>query len=253
LYLGIDLGSRFVKLVYGTSIKNINYKKYDTIEFYKNFCFRKNNDFILKLDKIDKRFVKLKNIISTGYGRNIVKFKKIKSITEIEAHVQGALSLTSQKNFTLLDLGGQDSKIIDIKNRIINDFVMNEKCASGSGRYLENMADILDIPIEKIGYYYKDPVMLSNTCAIFGESEVISNIVEGVPVSRIASGVNYSIFNKIKRHIIKFSNNLVIFTGGLAKNKALKFYIEKETKKKIIVYDHPEFNGALGCFVVSLH
>ncbi|MFC1512427.1 acyl-CoA dehydratase activase [bacterium] len=251
MYIGIDLGSRFVKIVYGAGLKNLLYKKINTIEFYKKYCKKKDSKFVLNLQKLNIKSIGINKITATGYGKNITAFKDSKKITEIEAHVYGILNLFKHKNFTLLDIGGQDTKIINIRNRKITDFSMNDKCASGSGRYIENMSNIIGIPITELGSYYKNPVNLSHTCAIFGESEVISSIVEGISIQEIAGGINYSVFKRIKKDLINYNNEKIVFTGGLAKNKALAHYIKKELGKTVVIPDNPEYTGALGCFINS--
>jgi predicted CoA-substrate-specific enzyme activase len=260
LIIGIDLGSRFVKIVYGTDRKNYICKKYDTINFYKNFCLITNQDekLLLNISKIKSALdinCDIKKIVSTGYGRNTIEFQNSTKISEIVAHFIGVMFYLKSfpqhaelKDFILLDIGGQDTKIISIKNGIIDDFFMNDKCASGSGRYLENMANVLDVKIDEIGTYFENPIKLSNTCAIFGESEIISSIVRGIPFENIASGVNYSIFSRLKNHIQKFSQDKIIFVGGMNKNLAIAHYIKTELHKTVLIPETNEFNGAFGCF-----
>ncbi|MFC1485080.1 acyl-CoA dehydratase activase [bacterium] len=256
LYLGIDLGSRFIKIVYGNNLSDYSFLKYPTIFFYKNFCQKVKNSigqsFQINLEKINSKLKNTKKIVSTGYGRNIANFQDAKTISEIHAHIQGALLTTDLKDFILLDMGGQDTKIANIKNQILSDFSMNDKCAAGSGRYLENMANILDIKIEKMGDYHKNPIPLSNTCAIFGESETISYIVEGIDLKQIAAGVNYSIFKRVKNELKKFPENTIIFSGGMSNNKALTKLIQEKLRKKVLVNKNAQYNGALGCFYEAI-
>ncbi len=254
MYIGIDLGSRFVKIVYGLDIQNYQTKQFDTIFFYKNFCNRLDNNFLLDLKKLKSSLnileYDVKKIISTGYGRNLLKFSNTESISEIIAHFLGtSYFLSNITDYIILDIGGQDTKIISVKNSVIEDFFMNDKCASGSGRYLENMAKILDISVGNIGKYYENPIKLSNTCAIFGESEIISAIVNGVKLENIASGVNYSIFSRIKNNLKNFNQEDVVFVGGMSGNSAIVYFIEQELKKNVLVADTKNFNGAFGCFV----
>jgi (R)-2-hydroxyacyl-CoA dehydratese activating ATPase len=283
--LGIDLGSRFVKIVYGLDAEDYKTFKFDTIFFYKNFCLNKQESnkknskrLYLDLDKL-KRVLNLnkniRKIFATGYGRNLVNFKNTHIISEIVAHYLGVIFLISNKkidlkndsklrknidkeffvdkDFLILDIGGQDTKIISVKNGLIDDFIMNDKCASGSGRYFEQMARILDFPIDEMGKYYLNPIQLSNTCAIFGESEVISHIVNGESLENIASGVNFSIFSKIKKDLEKFSQNNIVFVGGMNKNFSIKYFIENNLKNKnVFNLEMNEFNGAFGCFLEAL-
>ena len=279
MIIGIDLGSRFVKIVFGDSLKNYSTKKYDTINFYKNYCFRteKDDKLLLDISKIKTELninCEITKIVSTGYGKNTVDFENSTKISEIVAHYIGVINflknnvensyfsfseyassanLLNIKDFILLDIGGQDTKIISIKNGFIDDFFMNDKCAAGSGRYLENMANILDIKIDEIGNHFENPVKLSNTCAIFGESEIISCIVRGIPFANIASGVNYSIFSKLKNHIQKFNQNILIFVGGMNKNLAIQNYIKTDLNKTVLIPEISEYNGAFGCFCEGIN
>ncbi|MFH1715199.1 MAG: acyl-CoA dehydratase activase [Elusimicrobiota bacterium] len=247
--LGIDLGSRFVKIVYGEDISSIKYQKFDTIEFYKQYCSRMAGLMHINLDNINPGFKFITSVTSTGYGRGLVDIKRGSAITELEAHTNGAIVSVKEIDFTILDLGGQDNKVIKVINNQMVDFIMNDKCASGSGRYLENMARVLGVPINKFGEYYKNPLELSNTCAIYGESEIIGHIVDGQTPERIASSVNYSVFNMVKRHLKDFENEVIVFVGGLAKNKAIRYFIETELGKRVIIPKNPEYNAAVGCFV----
>ena len=260
MIIGIDLGSRFVKIVFGKNLEDYTCKKYDTINFYKNYCLRNETGekLLLDISKIKSELdinCDIKKIVSTGYGRNAIEFENSTKISEIVAHYIGVIFYLKSKveyskinDFILLDIGGQDTKIISIKNGIIDDFFMNDKCAAGSGRYLENMANILDIKLDEIGKHFKNPVKLSNTCAIFGESEIISCIVRGIPFENIASGVNYSIFSRLKNHIQKFQHETLIFVGGMNKNLAIQNYITTELKKTVLTPDIGGYNGAFGCF-----
>ncbi len=252
MFLGIDFGSRFVKIAFGNSTENVNFELFRTIDFYLNFCCVEKDKKFLKIEKlceelnIDEK--KIKKIVSTGYGRNLVNFENSVVISEIIAHYFGILQNIDFSDFIIVDIGGQDTKIISVKNRIIDDFYMNDKCAAGSGRFLENVAGILDIDISKIGELYDEPENISNTCAIFAETEIISLIVNGVSIEKIASGANYSIFSKIKNYLAKLDQKTIIFSGGLSKNFAIKYFIETELEKKVVSLENAQYFGALGSF-----
>jgi len=114
-------------------------------------------------------------------AENLLNFVNANVISEIKAHFKGAVYQTGENNFILIDIGGQDSKVIIVKDGYIEDFVMNDKCAASSGRFIEVAANILKIPIEKMGSYTENPVKLSSTCSVFAESEIIGKIAEGYP------------------------------------------------------------------------
>lgn len=248
MFIGIDIGSRQVKIVYGTSLEDKKFLVYDTIKFYKNFCIKNNDGFYLDISKIREEFHDVEKIIATGYGKNMLDLKNVTKMSELKAHMLGVLGGIDYHSFILLDIGGQDTKVINVKDKVMCDFFMNDKCAAGSGRYIENMSRVLDMQITEISEYYENPVKLSNTCAIFGESEVVAFVAEGRSYSSIAAGVNYSVFDRVKRYLLEFDNKTVVFVGGVSKNKAVKKYIETELSKTVIIPDKAEYTGAMGCF-----
>jgi len=180
--IGIDLGSRKVKfaLVSGGAVKRL--ETFDTISFYRNFGRMKGDDLTFDLaatglfspDEIAEA-----SIIATGYGRNTLHLKGVRVISEIRAHTAGAVFQTGFRDFTLLDMGGQDTKVALIRDGMLRDFVMNDKCAASSGRYLENMAAVLEVGLDELSSHWENPVRLDATCGIFGESELIGQIVRG--------------------------------------------------------------------------
>ncbi len=248
IYAGIDLGSRFVKIVqYNKNKKKIIKKlKIDTVEFYKNFS--KIEKKKLKID-FNKLNISFEGVCSTGYGRNNVNVENSIIINEIKAHYLGIIFQYSKlKNFTILDMGGQDTKVIKIRDGFIEDFVMNDKCAASTGRYLENMAKILNVSLEYLYSQKKSPVKLNTTCAIFGESEIIGKIAEGKKIQSICAGINLSLANRIVPLVNKLFSETLILSGGVSKNKALVHFLKKSLPlKKIIIPNQPEFTGAIGC------
>ena len=133
----------------------------------------------------------------------------------------------------------------------MDDFLLNDKCAASTGRYLENMAAVLGISLAELSLHYDNPTELSATCAIFGESELIGKIVEGVPTSDLAAGVNYSIFRRIKPMLLSLASDVIVFTGGVALGPAVAHWIEKEIGARVVVPQHPQLNGAIGCAVYA--
>ncbi|PLX18407.1 MAG: 2-hydroxyglutaryl-CoA dehydratase [Candidatus Muiribacterium halophilum] len=235
----LDIGSRLTKRVDFKDDKIINTSLLDTAVFYKNI-----NDFIKKNQDI--------SLYMTGYGKNNLQFgnKELKTFTtpELKAHFIGAKQQTGLKDFILLDIGGQDTKVIKVENSRMVDFRTNEKCAAASGRYLENMSSILGI--ENIGKYFESPVKLSSTCAVFGESEVIGLLSNGISISEIAAGVNKSLFLRVSKLIIPLysENTPIVFCGGLYSNIAIRSFLVDEFKCDLIIPDFPIHNGAIGAF-----
>ncbi|MBF8983224.1 2-hydroxyglutaryl-CoA dehydratase [Lutibacter sp. B2] len=241
--LGIDLGSREVKIVLMEDHKIVKKTKISTMSFYRDYCsFDKK--IIVDLDKLN--IGRVDQGISTGYGRNNTDLNKFKPINELKAHVYGAFYQTGLKDFILLDVGGQDVKVVKVEKGIITDLELNEKCAASCGRYLENMANVLEISIDEMSKHYKEPVSLNSTCAVFSESELIGKIAEGIDLKRLCAGVNYSLYKRLHPLLNKFRGRKLVLTGGVANNIALNEYL-KQDYDEIIPIDEPQFNGAIGC------
>jgi len=241
--LGIDLGSREVKAVVMEDGEVSLKKKISTMSFYKDFC---RYDGKLEVD-IDKLGIGEPDMaVSTGYGRNNTDLNKFKPINEIKAHVYGALYQTSLKDFLLLDIGGQDVKVVKVEKGIITDLEMNEKCAASCGRYLENMAAVLEVSVAEMSKFYENPVELNSTCSVFSESELIGKIAEGISLDRLCSGVNYSLYKRLRPLYTKFSARRLVISGGVALNAALNHYLKNDFDE-IIHLNDPQFNGAIGC------
>lgn len=196
-------------------------------------------------------------IVSTGYGRRAIEFGN-KSVTEITANAKGAQFLGSPwgKIRTIIDLGGQDSKAIKLdENGQISNFVMNDKCAAGTGRFLEVIAQTLDIKLEDLGEFSlksENPVNINATCTVFAESEVVSLITQRKKREDILAGLNQTIAQKIAGMTRPINpENVVFFDGGGAKNIGIKIALEKELGLKIYVPPTPQFVIALGAALVA--
>ncbi|WP_018247616.1 acyl-CoA dehydratase activase [Orenia marismortui] len=241
--LGIDLGSREVKLAVMEDQRIVWSFKISTLSFYKEYCSFEGRIIVdeskLDLGRIDRK-------VSTGYGRNNTDLKSFEVINEIKAHTYGAIYQTGLKDFILLDVGGQDVKVVKVEKALITDLELNNKCAASCGRYLENMANLLEIELDKMSEYYRDPVELNSTCAVFSESELIGQIAEGVKLESLCAGVNYSMYNRLKPLLTKFPSRKLVLSGGVAYNKALQKYLEMDYDQ-VIVLDKPQLNGAIGC------
>ena len=250
---GIDLGSRSVKIALMRSgiedgdFEILRLEKLDTIRFYREYGRKQGEKLAVDFEAMGLPVVD--HLVSTGYGRNTLELAGGEAIPELKAHVLGAIYQTGLKDFTLVDLGGQDSKIIQVRNGKMVDFMTNDKCAASSGRYLENMASVLDVPLEELGNYADHPVALNSTCAVFGESELIGKIVEGFPLAELAAGVNATIVKRILPLLRTFTGEVLVFTGGVAHNHAVVKLLEAGSGKKIVVPKEPQFNGAIGCCV----
>ncbi|MBK1810553.1 2-hydroxyglutaryl-CoA dehydratase [Clostridium sp. YIM B02505] len=241
--LGIDLGSREVKIVVMEDTTLVIKKKISTMRFYRDYCHM-DGKIVVDLDKLEVGH--FDKAVSTGYGKNNTDLKLFTQINEIKAHAYGAIYQSSLKDFILLDVGGQDVKIVKIEKGLTTDLELNEKCAASCGRYLENMANVLEISFEEMSKYSENPVDLNSTCAVFSESELIGKIAEGVAVERLCAGVNYSMYKRLRPLLSNFRGDKLVLTGGVANNSAIKCYL-KNDYKEIISVEEPQFNGAIGC------
>ncbi|WP_254006220.1 acyl-CoA dehydratase activase [Desulfuribacillus alkaliarsenatis] len=241
---GIDLGSRSVKLAILSEAGIEDLRTFNTIDFYRDYGRKIGDEFQVDFAKLNLSGVK--QVTSTGYGRNTVKLSGAKQIPELEAHLLGALYQVDCDDFTLVDLGGQDSKVILVRERQMVDFITNDKCAASSGRFLENMTTVLGIPLEDLASHFDNPVELNATCAVFGESELIGKISEGTSKEELAAGINDTIVKRIEPLLLKLASDVVVFTGGVAKNTGVLRLLEKRIAAKIVVPKFPEFNGAIG-------
>ncbi len=251
LLVGIDLGSRSIKMVLMEDDCLLSLRKFNTMEFYRTYAAKKDDGLVINFAAMNVPVVIGDDVVTaTGYGRQTVKVEGARVIPEVMAHALGAVKLTGVKNFTLLDLGGQDSKVALVKNGRVVDFQTNDKCAASTGRYLENMAAVLNISLDELGKHYESPVDLTSTCAVFGESELIGKVVEGYSIPALAAGVNYSIFKRIKPMLNRLlSGGVMVFTGGVTGNTALRIMLEEEMGVEVIVPEHSEYAGAIGCCV----
>jgi predicted CoA-substrate-specific enzyme activase len=195
-----------------------------------------------------------KYIVTTGYGRRMFK-EADKVVTEITCHAIGAKHLFPETD-TILDIGGQDSKAIKIdpQGRVI-DFQMNDKCAAGSGRFVEVMAKILQVNLDELNNLYFEPgeaARINSTCTVFTESEVISFLTDGVPISSIVKGIFGSIADRSKQ-LLSFINpgkNLTL-SGGVCKNIALVEEIKKTFDGVVNLPENPQIIGALGAALLA--
>lgn len=241
--LGIDLGSREVKIVLMKDNTIIHSMKVSTISFYRNYC-KYDGKIIVDLDKLDIK--QIDRAVSTGYGKNNTDLALFTPINEIKAHVYGAFYQTDLKDFILLDVGGQDVKVVKVEKGITTDLELNEKCAASCGRYLENMANVLEVSLDEMSKHFKNPIELNSTCAVFSESELIGKIAEGISIESLCSSVNYSLYKRLQPLLSKFKGKKLVLTGGVASNIAINRYLNNDYEK-IVSIKEPQLNGAIGC------
>jgi predicted CoA-substrate-specific enzyme activase len=193
-------------------------------------------------------------IVATGYGRLNLPFPA-RQVTEITCHGRGATCLFP-KTRTVIDLGGQDSKVIALDERgRVADFVMNDKCAAGTGRFLEVMAGALETRLEELGQLSlqaRKQVSISSMCTVFAESEVVSLIAQGANREDIIGGLHDSIASRIFRMAKRLPiEKEITFTGGVAKNVGMIQALRNRFKAPINLPDEPQIVGALGAALIA--
>ena len=197
----------------------------------------------------------IKYTVATGYGRITAGYAD-KTVTEITCHAKGAHYIYPATR-TIIDMGGQDCKVIriDVNGKVL-DFAMNDKCAAGTGRFLEVMASVFKVRLDDLGAMALNAtelVPISSTCTVFAESEVISLAARGERPENILKGVHHAISNRVAGMASRVGvENDILFTGGVAKNAGMKEALEEALNTGIVIpkYD-PQLVGALGAAVLA--
>jgi predicted CoA-substrate-specific enzyme activase len=197
---------------------------------------------------------KIDNIIATGYGRNSIDFAG-RAVTEITCHAAGAHYLNPAVR-SVIDIGGQDSKaiVVDAKGNV-QDFAMNDKCAAGTGRFLEVMARALEVKLDDFGEISlkaQKPAKISSLCTVFAESEVISLIAKGEKRENIIAGIHDSIGSRV----IAMGKRIgltapIMMTGGVAKNIGVVKALESKLDATIEVSSNAQLTGAIGAALIA--
>lgn len=251
LTIGIDVGSITTKaaVVVDREVKlsKIGSTGYDAKKSARMVFSQVLKD--LKLSRND-----IQGIVSTGYGRNSVSFAD-KAITEITCHAAGAFFINPDIR-SVIDIGGQDSKVILLNEYgRVSDFAMNDKCAAGTGRFLEVMARALEIELEHFGAMSLEsqtPSQISSLCTVFAESEVISLIAKGERRENIVAGIHDAIGARVASMAKRVKIvSPVMMTGGVAKNKGLVNALERRLMKKILIAESAQVVGAIGAALLA--
>ncbi|OPX86168.1 MAG: R-phenyllactate dehydratase activator [Pelotomaculum sp. PtaB.Bin104] len=192
-------------------------------------------------------------IIGTGYGRVALSFID-KAVTEITCHARGAHYLVEGADM-VIDIGGQDSKVIltDGVGNVIN-FVMNDKCAAGTGRFLQVMATALGCDVSELADLARgaDPAQISSMCTVFAESEVISLLAQGVGKDRIIAGIHRSVATRVAAMAERLGKgSRITFTGGVSKNEGVRECLARDLGREIITVPDSHLAGALGAALIA--
>lgn len=251
--MGIDSGSTSTNAVILSEDKKIIAYTVVRTGAKSSESARRALDEVLKKAGLDREEISL--IVSTGYGRVSITFAD-KEVTEISCHGKGAHYI-NPKIRTIIDIGGQDSKVIKLneKGEVI-DFVMNDKCAAGTGRFLEMMARTLEIDIKDMGpesLKWKENIKISSMCSVFAESEVISLIAQNKEKADIIHALNQSISSKTNALLGRVGREIeFMMTGGVAQNIGVVKALEEKIGEKLFISDEPEIVGAIGAALFGL-
>lgn len=251
MVMGIDIGSLTIKIVLFQNKTIIA-----SIVEPSTYDFRvKGNQLVHEILKNNGlQLENIENIVLTGYGRHSLPEITENVITEISAHAIG-VQYYYPKIRAIIDIGGQDSKVIklDPETGNIIDFQMNDKCAAGTGRFLEVMAKSLQVDINDFGdlaLQSNNPESISSMCTVFAESEVIGLFAHGAKKSDIAAGIHLSIAKRVGNMAKRLRiQEPLAFCGGVALNSAVKKSLEQELAMKISIPHNPQIIGALGAAI----
>lgn len=243
-YAGIDIGSRSIELVV---IENgeIKEMKQTATGFDPVDAARKT------IEGVD-----YDEITATGYGRNLFEISfEGETVTEIKAHAKGARYIFPDA-VTVLDIGGQDSKAIQMNSdgKVVK-FEMNDRCAAGTGKFLEIMATSLGFSIEDFGHIALESeksLEINSMCTVFAESEVTSLVARGKSRDEIAKGLHISVVKRAASMLKKVSQNGdIVFSGGVANNPCMVKFLEDITQSTVLVPENPQMTGAIGAALIS--
>ena len=246
-YIGIDIGSTAAKV-----------SVFDEADLILNFTMPTGWSSLETAKTIEKNLIgkginlDKSNIIATGYGRISVPYAN-KTITEITCHGRGTHYLLG-KDATVIDIGGQDTKIITLENGRVTNFTMNDKCAAGTGRFLELMANTLGVAIDDLANMALEgeDINITSMCTVFAESEVISLIGSGTKKESIARGIINSITGRVyaiaHKHGIR---GTVFLTGGLCEINSFVDLLSQKLNMKVETHPLARYAGSIGAGLLA--
>lgn len=249
--LGIDIGSTSCKCVVLSDGKTI-----ESAEVVDLGAGTKGTAMVIEqtLTPLKMELKDMDGIIATGYGRNSYEGAD-KTMSELSCHAKGGGYLFGGVQ-TIIDIGGQDAKVLRLdKDGQLLNFVMNDKCAAGTGRFLEVMANVLDVKLEELGdldAQATERAPISSTCTVFAESEVISSLAHNTDVKNIVKGIHYSVASRVAGQARRVGvEPPVAMTGGVSRNSGVVRALEEELKTTIAVSDKSQIAGALGAAIFA--
>ncbi len=244
--LGIDIGSTASKCVMLEDGKEIVAKSLISVGAGTSGPQRAISQV---LEAAGKKREDMAFVLATGYGRNSMLDIADQQMSELSCHAKGATFLFPEVH-TVVDIGGQDVKILEVENGIMVNFVMNDKCAAGTGRFLDVMARVLEVKVADLGNLGAQStkrVEISSTCTVFAESEVISQLAQDTDKRDIINGIHHSVASRVAGLAHRVGvKDLVVMTGGVAQNIGVVNALEEELGRTIHTSPLTQYNGALG-------
>ena len=244
-FAGIDIGSRTIELVVVDEAGRIK----------ASFQVDTGFDPISEARKLVDG-IRFDQILATGYGRTLFEIAfDAPTVTEIKAHARGARTFFPDTR-TVLDIGGQDSKAISLtETGKVKKFEMNDRCAAGTGKFLEIMAKTLGYDIEEFGreaLRAEKDLQISSMCTVFAESEVTSLIAKGNKRQEIARGLHASVIRRAAGMINRVSSQGdIVFSGGVAKNPCMVAFLAEKLGRRVLIPENPQCVGALGAALLA--
>lgn len=248
--IGIDVGSTTVKV---TAVDEAGEMVWSCLEALDPHTERQVGRLLERV-RLECEAAEDIPLVATGYGRGLVKPANRK-VTEITCHAVGIFR-ELHSGGTLVDIGGQDSKVIAINPKgEVQDFVMSDKCAAGTGRFLENTALRLGVPLDQMGeraLSTNDEAPISSTCTVFAESEVISLIARGVQLEAILRGLHRALVKRVLAmiHTVGLTAPLIL-SGGVALNPAIRQILSDECSMEVVLPSYPQFTAAYGASLIA--
>lgn len=252
IYAGIDAGSRAIKIIILDG---------DTREILASGIMDQGINtnnlvddlFMTLLNETGLRRDDIVGVVATGYARNIIDISD-NTVTEITCHARGVRHLAPDAR-TIVEIGGQDSKLLKLdENGTLYDFVMNDRCAAGTGRFLEIVASRFDIDIRCLGEMTvgsAKPASISSMCVVFAETEIIGLLSSGVLPEDIVAGVQDSVASRVVAMAGRRTESPIVFTGGVALVDGMGKALERSFGKPVRIVPYPQMTGALGAAIIA--
>jgi len=250
-FAGIDLGSTMTKIVIIDDDEQIlAYIVHHTGAEHRHLANRVMEE---GLEQASLSIDDISFVMATGYGRINVPFAD-KQVTELSCHARGIASFFPNVRLAI-DIGGQDAKGLKIRDGKLLDFVMSDKCAAGTGRFLEVIAAALGLQVEDLGdisLRSKNKVSVSSICTVFAQQEVVKHLSAGVPLEDVVAGLHDAMASRTARMVQRLKVEPdVVFTGGVAKNIGVVRALEENLRCPVLVPEEPLLSGALGAALLG--